>query len=57
MPIAKKNPIIQVKFSYTGTEEEFSSFLKSIVRDYLRSDDPAAISQEEIVDKVESEVA
>ena len=57
MPIAKKNPITQVKFSYTGTEEEFEAFLKTIVRDFLRADDPAAISHEEIVDKVESEVA
>lgn len=49
-----KNPIVQVKFSYVGKEADFSSFLKTIVRDYLRVDNPAAIPKPDFVDKVES---
>lgn len=49
-----KNPIVQVKFSYVGKEANFSSFLKTIVRDYLRVDNPAAIPEPDFVDKVES---
>lgn len=55
--IAKKNPIVSVKFTYTGTDADFENFLKIIVRDYLAVDDPAKAPQGEIVDKVESVVA
>ena len=57
MPIAKKNPIVKVKFSYVGTEDDFVSFLKAIVRDYLAVDDPAATPETDFVQKVESDVA
>lgn len=55
--IAKKNPIVSVTFTYTGTDADFENFLKIIVRDYLAVDDPAECPQGEIVDKVESVVA
>ena len=57
MPIAKKNPIVQVKFSYVGTEDDFVSFLKAVVRDYLALDDITADPNTEIVEKVESDAA
>ena len=57
MPIAKKNPIIQVKFSYVGTEDDFVSFLKAVVRDYLALDDITANPNAEIVENVESDAA
>ncbi len=57
MHIAKKNPIISIKFTYSGTEENFSKFLQALVRDYLRADDPAAIPNTEIVETVESRLA
>ena len=55
--IAKKNPIVSVTFTYTGTDSDFENFLKIIVRDYLAVDDPAQAPQGEIVNKVESVVA
>ena len=55
--IAKKNPIVSVTFTYTGTDADFENFLKIIVRDYLAVDDPAECPRGEIVDKVESVVA
>ena len=57
MPIAKKNPIVSVTFSYVGKDSDFETFLKTIVRDYLAVDDPAAIPETGFVDKVESDVA
>jgi len=57
MPIAKKNPIVKVKFSYVGTEDDFVSFLKAVVRDHLALDDIAADPNAEIVEKVESDAA
>ena len=57
MPIAKENPIVQVKFSYVGTEDDFVSFLKAVVRDYLALDDITANPNTEIVEKVESDAA
>ena len=57
MPIAKKNPIVKVKFSYVGTEDDFVSFLKAVVRDHLALDDIAADPKAEIVEKVESDAA
>ena len=57
MPIAKKNPIVQVKFFYEGTEDDFISFLKAVVRDYLALDDITADPNTEIVEKVESDAA
>ena len=35
----------------------FETFLKTIVRDYLAVDDPAAIPEDSFVDKVESDAA
>lgn len=55
--IAKKNPIVSVTFTYTGTDADFENFLKIIVRDYLAVDDPAKAPQGEIVDKVECCIA
>lgn len=57
MLIAKKNPIVKVKFSYVGTEDDFVSFLKAVVRDHLALDDIAADPNAEIVEKVESDAA
>lgn len=57
MPIAKKNPIVSVKFSYVGKESDFETFLKTIVRDYLALDDPAANPETDFVQKVESGAA
>ena len=50
-PIAKKNPIVKVKFSYVGKASDFETFLKTIVRDYLSADDPAAGPKEEFCPK------
>ena len=57
MPIAKKNPIVSVIFSYVGKDSDFETFLKTIVRDYLAVDDPAAAPETYFVQKVESDVA
>ena len=57
MPIAKKNPIVSVTFSYVGKDSDFETFLKTIVRDYLAVDDAAAIPEDSFVDKVESDAA
>ena len=57
MPIAKKNPIVSVTFSYVGKDSDFETFLKTIVRDYLAVDDPAAAPETDFVQKVESDAA
>ena len=57
MPIVKRNPIVKVTFSYVGKDSDFETFLKTIVRDYLAVDDPAAIPEDGFVDKVESDAA
>ena len=57
MPIAKKKPIVSVTFSYVGKASDFETFLKTIVRDYLAVDDPAAAPETDFVQKVESGVA
>ena len=57
MPIAKKNPVVSVTFSYVGKDSDFETFLKTIVRDYLAVDDPAAAPETDFVQKVESDVA
>ena len=57
MPIAKKNPIISVSFSYVGKDSDFETFLKTIVRDYLAADNPAAVPETDFVQKVESDAA
>lgn len=57
MPIAKKNPIVNVTFSYVGKDSDFETFLRTIVRDYLAVDDPAAIPKTDFVQKVESDAA
>jgi hypothetical protein len=40
-----------------GKDSDFEIFLKTIVRDYLSADDPAANPEEDFVDKVETECA
>ena len=57
MPIAKKNPIVSVTFSYVGKDSDFETFLKTIVRDYLALDDITANPNTELVEKVESDAA
>ena len=57
LPIAKKNPIVSVTFSYVRKDSNFETFLKNIVRDYLAVDDPAATPETDFVQKVESDVA
>ena len=52
--IAKKKPIISIKYSYIGKASDFETFLKTIVRDYLAADDPAENPEAVFVDKVES---
>lgn len=51
---SKKNPIITVKFTYVGKNSDFETFLKTIIRDYLAVDDPAANPEWDFVQKVES---
>jgi hypothetical protein len=46
--------VTSVTFTYEGKEDDFLSFLRSIVRDYLTADDPAKVSTSVLVDKVES---
>ena len=53
----QRNPITGVTFSYVGTDSDFETFLKILVRDYLSADDPAANPENDSVQKVESEVA
>lgn len=54
---SKKNPIINVKFTYIGKDSDFETFLKAIVRDYLAVDDPAKNPKTDFVQKVESDVS
>ena len=53
----QRNPITGVTFSYVGTDSDFETFLKILVRDYLSADDPAANPETDSVQKVDSEVA
>lgn len=55
--VNKKNPITSVTFTYVGKDSDFETFLKTIVRDYLAADDPAANPDADFVQKVESGVA
>ena len=57
MPIAKKNPIVSVTFSYVGKDSDFEIFLKTIVRDYLAVDDPAVTPETDFVKEVDSDAA
>ena len=57
MPIATKNPIISVTFSYEGNDSDFDTFLRTIVRDYLAADDPAVMPETDFVQKVEYDAA
>ena len=54
---AKKATVTSVKFTYGGKEQEFLSFLKSIVRDYLTVEIATNITKDDFVDKVESGAA
>ena len=50
----KEMPIIEsVEYDYVGTEEQFRSFIKNIVRDYLVENNlfPDIISEEKIIMK------
>ena len=53
----QRKPITGVTFSYVGTDSDFETFLKILVRDYLSADDPAANPETDSVQKVDSEVA
>ena len=49
--------IASVKFSYTGTNEQFDEFLKMILHDYLAVDNPYINQKPDFVGNVESGVA
>ena len=53
----KKVAVQSVTFTYQGNEDDFLFFLKSLVRDYLTVDDPAKLTEETFVGKVESGAA
>lgn len=52
-----QNSFTSVTFSYVGKDSDFETFLKTIVRDYLAVDDPAAAPETDFVQKVESNAA
>lgn len=52
----KKNPIIQVRWEYTGTEESFREFLESLVRGYVTVSYSDAKTEGGFVSPVEKEV-
>ena len=54
---AKKATVTSVKFTYEGKEQDFLFFLNTLARDYLTVDDPAKVTKEDFVDKVESGAA
>lgn len=53
--MAKKNNIACVKFSYVGSEAEFSAFLHALVKDYFSVVYSAVNNNGDFVGKVESE--
>ena len=53
--MAKKSNVVSVKYSYVGTENEFSAFLYALVRDYLSVGYSAVSNNGNFVGKVESE--
>ena len=57
----RKEPVIEsVCFLYTGSEKQFNSFLKSVIRDYLADDIPAVemmAAKEEIKKNAEEKSA
>ncbi len=53
--MATKNRISCVKFSYVGSEIEFSAFLQALVKDYITVGQCAVIQDEDFGGKVESE--
>ena len=52
-----QNSFTSVTFSYVGKDSDFETFLKTIVRDYLAVDDPAAAPETDFVQRVESNAA
>lgn len=53
----KKNNLAEVVFTYVGTDEQFTEFLKSLVHDHLIVDHPHTIPSNGIVDNVDSRCA
>ena len=57
----RKEPVIEsVCFLYTGSDKQFNSFLKSVIRDYLADDTPAVeimAAKEEIKKNAEEKSA
>ncbi len=53
----RKNNIVEVSFTYIGTDDQFNEFLKMMVHDYLAVDHPYTQRQENFVDKVDSHCA
>ena len=57
----RKEPVIEsVCFMYTGSDKQFNSFLKSVIRDYLADDTPAVeilTAKEEIKKNAEEKSA
>ena len=53
----RKKPITSVTYSYVGTDEDFETFLQTLVRDYLCVDTLHSLPQEASVQKVESGAA
>ncbi|MBQ8813095.1 MAG: hypothetical protein IJZ85_01165 [Lachnospiraceae bacterium] len=53
--MAKRSNVVSVKYSYVGTENEFSAFLYALVRDYLSVVYSAVNNNRDFVGKVETE--
>ena len=49
--------MMEVSFTYIGTDDQFNEFLKMMVHDYLAVDHPYTQRQENFVDKVDSHCA
>ena len=53
--LKKKNPIVKVRFQYTGTETQFRTFLESLVQSYVAVSYSDTNVREESVASVEKE--
>ena len=53
----RKTNIAEVSFTYIGTDDQFTEFLKMMVHDYLAVDHPYTQWREDFVDKVDSRCA
>lgn len=50
----KKNPIVNVHYTYVGTAQDFEAFLRALVYDYLRVRHSDTFSKLDSMQKVES---